>query len=86
MKLALLLLILSSNVGHALCPFILDRDLEQGGMAYGAIPIGFDLLLGGKKIPISRDRKFIIGIHRDHDGDAEFTVIDKTRKRKFICK
>ncbi len=82
LSLILALLFLASN-SYA-CPFKLDRELYQGGIAYGKIDEGYDLFLDKKKIP-TKNGNFIIGIHRDRKVNALFKAFDNKTKKQINC-
>ena len=70
----LLALILAAPAGAA-PPLTLDGDMEQGGLVIGRAAPGAKASLDGMVLDVSEAGVFAFGFDRDHDKNANLTVL-----------
>src|SRR5690606_32533867 len=54
----------------------LRGNWQQGGVIVGKLPEGSQVEYRGKKLQLSEEREFVIGLGRDAPAKAQLTVID----------
>lgn len=61
---------------------LLRADWQQGGVIIGQVPEGTQVEYAGKRLQLSEDRQFVIGLGRDAPAEARIITVDARGQRQ----